>query len=130
MAAALALTARVSASARRCSVTSRTAANQGSGSDFDGAKANFDGKLSAVTGYPRQGQILAHRPNLDIVEVTGNMRPVARPRGIGYENFDCLADQSSVIVAEHGFCVTIDHDDLAVAVDDNHRIGNRFEKPG
>ena len=63
-------------------------------------------------------------------EISFDMGAMIRVVGAGNGNFDRRADQRGAVVAEQTLGVAVDHDDVAVRADDDHRVGRRFEKTG
>ena len=91
-------------------------------------QADLDRKLGAVLATASQLQPRTHRPHAGICEVVDAVLRMATSKPFGDEDLHVLAEKLGTCVAEEPLGLRVDANDLALAVDDDDRIGCGFEE--
>jgi hypothetical protein len=92
-------------------------------------KAHVHGKLAAVLAQAEKLHSCAHGTRMGLVEIVPELEVVRMPEAFRQQNLHQFSNQSLARVAEELFDGGIGEDDPAFPVDDDHRIGGRFQKP-
>ena len=105
------------------------AADQRLVAGLERAQADLDGKFLAVLAKTIQVEAGAHLAHAWLGEVAGPKARMPRAEPGRHEHLHRLAEQLRTRVAEHGLGPRVHQHDGAGLVDDDDRIGRRFQEP-
>ena len=103
-------------------------AHQDALAGLERAETDLDGKFTAVLAPAIEIEARAHRTHARLVEEGVALGGVAGAKTVGDEHLHLVAQKFLPRVAEELFRLRVDQDDLAVVVDDHHRVGRRLEQ--
>lgn len=92
------------------------------------AKADLSGELAAVFAHCPQVQGRSHGASVGMSRESGAVASVTVSESFGHQDIDLLAHQLLPPVTEHPFGLTIHLNDLAVVIDNDHRIRGGLRK--
>jgi len=91
-------------------------------------EADLDRELAAVATQTEQLQSGAHRPYPRVGEEPSSMVAVSTPKALGHQGLDWHTQEVLARVLEEPLCLRVEDNHLAVAIDDDDRVGCSFEE--
>ena len=95
---------------------------------IDGAEADLDRELGAITVKPIQLQARTHASDLRLREIVGPVPHVAPTEAPWDERLERLAENVFAAVSEKLFRLRVDDDDRPSSVRDDNGVGCSFQK--
>ena len=95
---------------------------------LDRAQGDLDGELGAVLAQPVELEVAAHRPGRGLAQIPLDVVAMLGARALGDELGDPLADELGAAIAEQPLGLRVDERDVAVTVDDHHRVGGGLQQ--
>ena len=91
------------------------------------AEADFDRKFRVVLASRDKVESGTHRAQTGVFSEGGAILDVLLAKPLRQKHLDGLAEHLFPGIAEHGLCLAVDDRDLAVVVNDDHRVGRRLQ---